>query len=136
MLFFVEKKYGRIKGRGCAIGNTQLSCTPKEEAISSKVATDSVLITRVIDTKQEHDVVSLEIPNVFVQALVPPSNVKIITKIRGRTADLLLETNYENNAPFVCDAKNGKMLHVRIVKMLCGTLKSILLCYGMFMNER
>lgn len=73
-LFFVtEKKDGRIKGRGCETGSTQRSCIPKEDATSLTVAIESVLIAGVTDEKQERDVMTLDIPNEFVQTLVPPS---------------------------------------------------------------
>ena len=117
LIFVVEKKDGRIKGRGFAIGSTQRSCTPKEEAISTAVATESVLITGVIDAKQESDIMSLDVPNSFVQTPIPPSNERTTMKFRGRLVNFMLEMNDEKHAHFIHDAKNREILCVRIMKI-------------------
>ena len=126
-----KRKIGESKEED-ALGSTQRSWMFKEEAISPTVATELVLITGVIDAKQERDVMSLGIPNAFVQTLFPPINERTTMKIRGRLADLLLEINYKKHASFVHYTENGKILCVKIMEMLYGLLKSSLICYEMF----
>lgn len=61
-------------------------------ASSPTVATEEVLITGVIDAREHRDVLTLDIPNAFVQTKIPESNVKTIMRIRGKLVDLLLDT--------------------------------------------
>ena len=71
LIFLVEKRDGKVKARTCANGSTQRAYIPKEEAASPTVATESIMLTGVIDAKQERDVMTLDIPNVFVQTSIP-----------------------------------------------------------------
>ena len=81
LIFLSEKRDGTVKGQMCPNGNTQRSYIPKEEASSPTVTTESVLITSVIDSKQEIDVMSIDVPNAFVQTEIPPSDKRVIMKI-------------------------------------------------------
>ena len=74
-------------------------------------------------------------PNAFVQTSVPEDNEKIIMKIRGKLVDILLEIDEEKCKPFVCETEKGKILCVRIKKMLCGMLKSSILCCKKFRED-
>ena len=40
---------------------------PKEEASSPVVATESLLLSRVIDTEENCNVMTLDVPSIFVQ---------------------------------------------------------------------
>lgn len=66
-----EKRDGRIKGRACANGSNQRSFIDKDEASSPTVATEAVLITGVIDAHENRDVMTLDVPNAFVQTSLP-----------------------------------------------------------------
>ena len=68
-----QKRDGTIKVRVCANGSTQRSYNKKEEAASPTVSTEALLITAVIDAKQNRDVITLDIPNAFVQMPMPQS---------------------------------------------------------------
>ena len=54
----------------CAYGSAQRSCIPREKSSGLTVTTDSVLITSAADPKQGRDVMSMDIPNAFVQTEV------------------------------------------------------------------
>ena len=71
LMFLVEKRDKSIKARTIANRSTQRWYKPKEEAVSSTAATDSIFVTATIDTKQNRDVMTLDIPNAFVQTEVP-----------------------------------------------------------------
>ena len=81
LIFLSDKRDGTTKGRMCANGSTQRRCIPMEEASSPALITQSVLITIVMDAKKEIDVVSMDIPNAFVQTKVPQGDEIIIMKI-------------------------------------------------------
>ena len=71
LIFLTEKRDGRVKARVCANGSTQRSYIHKDDASSPTAATESILITGVIEAKQKRDVMILNIPNAFVQTEVP-----------------------------------------------------------------
>ena len=103
LIFLIEKRDGSIKARTCANGSTQRSYIPKEEAASPTAATESIIITGVIETKQNIDVMTLDIPNAFVQTSIPQGegDEKIIMKIRGVLVDILLEMSPETYKDYV-----------------------------------
>lgn len=63
----VEKSDKRIKARTCVNGSVQRKFMSKEEASSPTVATESIVLTGIIDEKEKRDVMTLDIPNAFVQ---------------------------------------------------------------------
>ena len=71
LIFHMQKRYGCIKTRTCANRSTKREYTPKEGATSPTAATESTVLTEVIDEKQNRYVMTLYIPNVFVQTSVP-----------------------------------------------------------------
>ena len=90
-IFLTQKRNGLIKAHTCANGSTQKKYIAHEEATSPTAATKEILTTGVIDAKQGRDIMTLDIPNAFVQTAVPQDQEKVIIKIRGNLVDILLE---------------------------------------------
>ena len=65
-MFLKEKRYGAIKVRAVAGGNEQRDYIFKEYAISPTVATKVVLMSCIIDAKEERDVAVINILNTFI----------------------------------------------------------------------
>jgi hypothetical protein len=122
LIFLTEKQDGTVKARTCANGSTQRAYIPREEATSPTASTESILMTAVIDAKQERDVMTLDVPNAFVQTPIPQSGDKIIMKIRGRLVDILLEISPGVYDEHVTKEGKQKVLHVRMLKALYGML--------------
>jgi hypothetical protein len=55
-MFLEQKQDGNIKGRTVAGGNKQQDYISKEDASSPTVATESVLLSCIIDAEEERDV--------------------------------------------------------------------------------
>ena len=53
LIFLTQKQDGTIKARACANGSTQRSYINKDDAASPTVATEALLMTAVIDAKQQ-----------------------------------------------------------------------------------
>ena len=96
IIFLSEKRDGTSKGRIRSNGSTQISRVSREKASIPMVTTDSALITRVKDSKQEKDIMSKEISNAFSQTKVLQGDERIIMKIRGVLVDTLLDVFPEN----------------------------------------
>eukprot|EP00543_Licmophora_paradoxa_P010625 CAMPEP_0202466662 /NCGR_PEP_ID=MMETSP1360-20130828/69430_1 /ASSEMBLY_ACC=CAM_ASM_000848 /TAXON_ID=515479 /ORGANISM="Licmophora paradoxa, Strain CCMP2313" /LENGTH=141 /DNA_ID=CAMNT_0049090879 /DNA_START=1 /DNA_END=423 /DNA_ORIENTATION=+ len=112
LMFLVEKRDGTVKARTCANGSTQRSYTPKEEASSPTASSEAILITGVVEAKQHRDVMTLDIPNAFVQTSVPQDGDKIVMKIRGTLVDILCPICPEVYEPYVTYEGKHKVLYV------------------------
>jgi hypothetical protein len=66
-MFLKQKRDRKIKGRTVAGGNKQRDYISKEDASSLTVAMESVLLSCIIDAKEEWDVAVVDIPNAFFQ---------------------------------------------------------------------
>ena len=137
LMFLVEKRDKSIKARTVANGSTQRPYTPKEEAASPTAATYSIFVTATIDAKQNRDVMTLDIPNAFVQTEVPQKkgDEKIIMKIRGSLVDMLLEISPGTYEDYVVYEKGQKVLYVQMLMALYGMMKASLLYYNKFRKD-
>jgi hypothetical protein len=90
-MFRKQKWDGKIKGRTVAGGNKQLDYISKEDASSSTIATELVLLSYIIDAQEERDVVVVDIPNAFVQTRVENEKDMAFIKIRGILVDIPVE---------------------------------------------
>jgi hypothetical protein len=91
LIILTEKRDETIKAQVCANGSTQRAYITREEASSPTATSKAILITGVIDAKQNRGVMTLDIPNEFVQTEIALDGDKIIIKIRGQLVDILLE---------------------------------------------
>jgi hypothetical protein len=57
----------KVKLRKCAKGSTQRGYINKEDAASPTVATKSIAITATIKAKQGRDIMTIDVPNAFIQ---------------------------------------------------------------------
>jgi hypothetical protein len=80
-----------MKARMCADKSTQQAYISREEATSPTATSEAIITTGVIEAKQGRDVMTLDIPNAFVQTKIALDGDKIIMKIRGQLIDILLE---------------------------------------------
>eukprot|EP00978_Attheya_sp_CCMP212_P015779 scaffold40834_cov35-Attheya_sp.AAC.1 len=61
LIFLVEKRDGTVKARTCANGSTQREYyIEREDAASPTASTDSIILTAVIDAKQNRDVMTAD----------------------------------------------------------------------------
>ena len=70
---------------------------------------ESIMITAVIDAKEGHDVMCINVPNAFIQAQMPePEKGKecMIMKITGVLVDMLVQLNPELYGPPVVYENN------------------------------
>jgi hypothetical protein len=67
LIFLVEKRDGRIKARTCDNGSTQRSYINKEDAASPTALTKAFLITAAIKADEQRDIMTVDIPNSFLQ---------------------------------------------------------------------
>jgi hypothetical protein len=132
-MFLKEKRDGQTKARTVAGGNKQRGYIRKEDASSPTVATESVLLTCIIDAEEERDVAVIDIPNAFVQTRVEEEKDMAFIKIRGVLVDILVEIAPEVYKDYVTKDKKGvPQLLVQCQNALYGTMVASLLYYRKF----
>ena len=68
----------------------------------------------------------IDIPNAFIQT-EQPEEEKVIMKLRGRLAELMVLIAPEIYSKYVVIENGVKVLYVRLLNALYGTLKAVLL---------
>ena len=127
-LFLKEKRDGTVKGRTVANGNKQRGYISKEDASSPTVASESVLLSCIIDSKEGRDVAVIDITNTFIQTRVEDEKDMAIIKIRGILVDILVDLAPDVYREFVTTDKKGvKTLVVQCQNALYGTMVTSLL---------
>ena len=86
LIFLKMKQYGKVKGRGCDGGRYQQEYVHKDDSSSPTVATESLMISCVIDDMRQHTSATVDIPGDFLQA----DMYKLVYfKFEGLMAELL-----------------------------------------------
>jgi hypothetical protein len=127
LMFLKEKRCGRVKGRFCADGRKQREIYTKEEAASPTVMHESVMLTSIIDAKENRDVAVTYVPGAYLNA---DMDDEVIILIEGIQAELLVTTAPQIYRKYLGVGKNNRpVLYVKLRKALYGCLKSALLFY-------
>ena len=125
-LFLEEKRDGEVKGRMVSGGNKQREHVDKTSVISPTASTESIMITAVIDSKEDRDVAIVDIPNAFVQTEV---DSVITMRIRGKLEELLIQQAPQVYAKYVIINKKGEsVLYVQLRKALYGLMQAAFAC--------
>ena len=124
LMFLKQKRTGQIKGRGCADGRKQRLHTPKDDASSPTVATESVLLSCVIDAKECRDVATVDIPGAFMQG---DQDETMHMRLEGTLAELLTKCDPKLYRQYVITENNKPVLYVELIKALYGTLRAALI---------
>ena len=127
LMFLKNKKSGELKGCGVVDGRKKRGTITKEEAASPTPATESVLMTSIIDAHERRDVATCDIQGEFLHAKMDDY---VIMLLEGTLAELMERVAPQIYSKYVTVGKNGKkMLYVRLRKAVYGCLKSALLFY-------
>jgi hypothetical protein len=138
LMFLTEKRDKSVKGRMAYNGKPTREWLSPEDAASPTAALESILITGVIEAKEERDVMTCDIPNAFVQACLPkkePGEDRVVMKITGVLVDMLVDSNPELYGPAVALENRKKVLYVEVLKAIYGMLEAALLWYKTFRKD-
>ena len=120
LMFLKEKRCGRIKGRGCIDGRKQRLWKSKEDTTSPTVSIEALLLSCMIDAKEERDVATIDIPVAFMQALI---DELVHVKFDGELIDLICQVD-PSLTKFVAMEKGKRVLYTKLNKALYGTLQA------------
>ena len=90
------------------------------------------MITAVIDAKEERDVAVVDIPNAFVQTEMDD---EVLMIMRGRLAELMGTVSPEIYNKYITIENGKKVLYVKLLNALYGTLKAALLFYQKLVGD-
>lgn len=130
-----EKKSGEIKGRTCADRRVQRKYISKEESASPTAATESIFLTGVIEAKEERNIITLDVPNAFIQTYLEDESERIILILRGLAVQILVEIDPSVYKSFVEIEKGKEVLYLECTNVIYGTLKAALLFYKKFRKD-
>jgi hypothetical protein len=100
------------------------------------VATESVIITSVIDAKENRHKAVIDVPNAFIQTIVKEKGRRVIIRIRGMLVDILVKIAPEVYLPYVTtDKKGNKQILVECLNAIYGTMVAGLLYYEKFTDS-
>ena len=137
LMFVTQKRTGEYKGRLAYNGKPTREWVTKEDKTSPTCFTESILLSCGIDALERRDIMTLDIPNAFVQTDMPRKKVgeRIVMKIRGRLVDWLVEMDplmYKDKVVY----ENGvKVIYLEVLKAIYGMLIASLLWYRKFRTE-
>jgi hypothetical protein len=123
-----EKRCGRIKGRTVADGRPQRALYTKDETTSPTVSTDALMLSIMIDAYEHRDVVTADVAGAYLHASLDEFT---LLKLEGASVDIMCDVcvKYKVSVTY----ENGKkVLCLRLLKALCGCVKSALLWYELF----
>ena len=138
LMFLGEKRDKTIKGRMVYNGKPTREWLSREDSASPTAALESIMLTAVIDAHEERDIMTCDIPNAFIQALMPEvkdGEERVMMKITGVLVDMLVELSPELYGPHVVYERNRKVLYVQVIRAIYGMLEAALLWYKKFRKE-
>ena len=74
--FFKEKSDCRLKDRLVLGGNVQCDYITKDEASSPTAYTEAVIITCIIEAKENRDVATIDCPNAFCNVVITDEDAR------------------------------------------------------------
>ncbi len=124
LMFIKEKRCGTIKGHGCANRRKQRVYRTKEETSSPTVRTKLLLLSCVIDAKEQRKVITCDVPGAFMQVDVDEI---VHERLEGTLAKLLAKVDPVLYSKYL-GVENGKtVMYVQLQKALYGTLSAAML---------
>jgi len=102
----------------------------REDSPSPTAALKSIILAGGIDAHEERNIMTCNIPDGFMQALVPETKAgdeRAMMKIAGVLVDALIGLNPESRGPCVVQEKARKALCVRALRAIGGVSEAALL---------
>ena len=106
-MFLKLNRDGKIKGQAVAGRNKQINFISKEEASSSMVETEAMLLSCVIDAQEHQDVATINIPNTFIQTCVDKIKDMATIIMKGALVDVLVEISPDIYGLYFSNDKKG-----------------------------
>lgn len=134
MMLLAQKPSGEVKGRLVARGDQSHDFLTKEDTASPTVSQDGLEATCTIDAYEGRDMMSMDVPNAFIQTHTPKGENRIIMKITGVMVKYLIDIAPEYR-DFVVIENGKRVVYVEVHRAIYGMLVSSLLWYKQFRGD-
>ena len=128
MMLLAQKNSGEHKGRCVYKGNETREWLTREDTASPTASLEAINATCVIDAYEERDVMTVDIPNAFIQTPMPEGEEKVIMKITGLLVKYLVEIE-PSYRDYIVYENGKKVIYVKILRAIYGMLQASLLWY-------
>ena len=126
LMFLKEKRDGSIKGRGCADGRKQRGWMDKEDTSSPTVSIQALILSCMIDAKEERDTATADIPGAFLQTDDLSGETHL--RLDEVMTELLAKIDPDLYNKYIqTDSKGKKFMYAECLKAIYGTLNAALL---------
>ena len=122
LLFLTEKRDQTIKGRMVYNGKPTREWLLREDSASPIAALESIMLTAVIDAYKECNIMTVDIPNAFIQT--PHTGSKVIMKVKGQLAVILVKTCPELYKDYLVYENGVPVIYLEVLKALYEMLES------------
>ena len=137
LMILNQKGCGRVKGRLAYNGKATQDWITKQDKRSPTVLTESIKVSSEVDAHEGRDVLSMDVPNAFIQTILPPKadGERIIMKIRGKLVDWLIDIEPMAYLSLVVIENGSKVIYLDILQEIYGMLEASLLWYKKFRRD-
>ena len=127
-----EKRTGKLKGRTVADGRKQRPLYNKHEISSPTLSQDGSMATVAIDAQEGRHVGIADVAGAFLKT---DQTDFVVVKFEGPAVDALLQIDHDKYSSAVIKEKGKKVLCVRLLKAMYGTLTAPILWYNLFSSK-
>ena len=116
LMFLTEKRDSTIKGRMVYNGKPTREWLSREDSASPTAALESIMLTAVIEAHEGRDVMTVDIPNTFIQTEMPEreeGEERVIMKITGVLVKMMVQLDPDKYGPYVVFEKGKKVVYVQ-----------------------
>jgi hypothetical protein len=99
------------------------------EATSPTALIEAIMITAAIKAHENRDIMTVDIPNAFVQTEIESRDERIIMKIKGPLATMLVSIEPEVYESYIIEEDKEKVIYVEVLKAINGILQASLMLY-------
>ena len=125
LMLLTEKSDGKMKGRQVYNGKPTREWVSKENKSSPTVMNEALVITSLVDAHEHRDVMGSDVPNAFVQVVLPEKegSDRVCMKIFGELVEYLIEIAPETYSSMSSWRSTGKSYKLPFKKQSIGCLK-------------
>ena len=136
-MLLTRKKSGEVKGQLVYNGKETRNWISCEDKSSPTVLAESLMLTCAVDAFERRDIMTLDIPNAYIQASVPLQEVgnRIIMKVRDDLVEWLCQIDPVSYTPYVVVERKAKVLYLQVTRAIYGMLQAGLFWYRKFQND-
>ena len=107
--------------------------------MSPTVSQESIVITAVINTKEGRDVMTVDVPNAFIQTLLSEKyrrkGDQVIMKFIGHIANFLIKMILGRYKGFIVYKNEKKVIYIEIIRAIYGMIIASFLWYQKFQKD-